>query len=67
MENRYNIISAQYVLDELTNENIAIKIDTDIGGMIVPITSDETQPQNTDYLEVMKQVDAGSLTIADAD
>jgi hypothetical protein len=67
MENRYNIISAQYILDELTNENIAIKIDTDIGGMIVPITSDETQPQNTDYLEVMKQVDAGSLTIADAD
>jgi len=67
MENRYNIISAQYVLDELTNENIAIKIDTDIGGMIVPITSDETQPQNTDYLEVMKQVDAGSLTIADAE
>ena len=67
MENRYNIISAQYILDELTNENIAIKIDTDIGGMIVPITSDETQPQNTDYLEVMKQVDAGSLTIADAE
>ena len=67
MENRYNIISAQYVLDELTNENIAIKIDTDIGGMIVPITSDETQPQNTDYLEVMKQVDAGSLTIAEAE
>jgi hypothetical protein len=67
MENRYNIISAQYILDELTNENIAIKIDTDIGGMIVPITSDETQPQNTDYLEVMKQVESGDLTIAAAD
>jgi len=67
MENRYNIISAQYILDELTNENIAIKIDTDIGGMIVPITSDETQPQNTDYLEVMRQVESGDLTIADAD
>jgi len=67
MENRYNIISAQYILDELTNENIAIKIDTDIGGMIVPITSDETQPQNTDYLEVMRQVESGDLTIADAE
>ena len=67
MENRYNIISAQYILDELTNENIAIKIDTDIGGMIVPITSDETQPQNTDYLEVMKQVESSDLTIADAE
>ena len=67
MENRYNIISAQYILDELTNENIAIRIDTDIGGMIVPITSDETQPQNTDYLEVMKQVESGDLTIADAE
>jgi len=67
MENRYNIISAQYILDELTNENIAIRIDTDIGGMIVPITSDETQPQNTDYLEVMRQVESGDLTIADAD
>jgi len=67
MENRYNIISAQYILDELTNENIAIRIDTDIGGMIVPITSDETQPQNTDYLEVMRQVESGDLTIADAE
>lgn len=67
MENRYNIISAQYILDELTNENIAIRIDTDIGGMVVPITSDETQPQNTDYLEVMRQVESGELTIADAD
>jgi hypothetical protein len=67
MENRYNIISAQYILDELTNENIAIKIDTDIGGMIVPITSDETQPQNTDYLEVMRQVESSDLTIADAE
>jgi len=67
MENRYNIISAQYILDELTSENIAIKIDTDIGGMIVPITSDETQPQNADYLEVMKQVADGTLTIADAE
>ena len=67
MENRYNIISAQYILDELTNENIAIRIDTDIGGMIVPITNDETQSQNADYLEVMKQVESGDLTIADAD
>lgn len=67
MENRYNIISAQYILDELTNENIAIRIGTDIGGMVVPITSDETQPQNTDYLEVMRQVESGELTIADAD
>ena len=67
MENRYNIISAQYILDELTNENIAIRIDTDIGGMIVPITNDETQPQNADYLEVMKQVESSDLTIADAD
>ena len=60
--NERNITSAQYIADAVTNENIGIKavIDGDTYG--VPL-----DPANTDYAEILKQVAAGTLTIADAD
>ena len=60
--NERNITSAQYIADATTNENIGIKavIDGDTYG--VPL-----DPANTDYAEILKQVAAGTLTIADAD
>lgn len=57
-----NIQNAQYVVDDDTNENIAI-VGT-VGSTTVSVPIDTA---NTDYNEIMKQVAAGDLTIADAD
>ena len=60
--NERNITSAQYIADAVTNENIGIKAVTDGDTYGVPL-----DPANTDYAEILKQVAAGTLTIADAD
>ena len=57
-----NIQNAQYSVDEDTNENIAV-IGT-VGSATVSIPLD---PANRHYAEIMRQVEAGTLTIADAD
>lgn len=57
-----NITSAKYIdqTDSGTNEVIQATIDgTD---MFVPL-----DPDNRHYAEIMSQVEAGTLTIADAD
>ena len=56
-----NITNLQYIAD-LNGENVLIK--ATINGMesIVPL-----DPANTDYAEIMRQVEAGELTIAPAD
>jgi hypothetical protein len=59
-----NIITAKYLKD-VTN-------DTDIIGILVTHeTSNKIvvplEPANTDYAEIMRQVDAGELTIEEAD
>jgi len=58
-----NIESPQYQNDPLTGqENHCIK--ATINGMTAFIPVD---PDNADYAEIMRQVDAGTLTIEEAD
>ena len=56
-----NIESAQYVVN-LEGENVCISTTIDGVNIAVPL-----DPANTDYAEIMRQVDAGELTIAPAD
>ena len=59
-----NITSAQYVNDPLTGEveSIRITVDGDSKKLFVPLVS-----KNTHYAEILRQVAAGELTIADAE
>jgi hypothetical protein len=61
MENSMNITSAQYNADTDGN-NSGIKATIDGQEMSVPL-----DPANRHYAEILKQVEAGTLTIADAD
>tara|TARA_A100001015_G_C14403380_1_gene486348 strand:- start:23 stop:196 length:174 start_codon:yes stop_codon:yes gene_type:complete len=56
--NEMNITSAQYT----DSENLMIKATIDGVTMSVPI-----DPANRHYAEILRQVEAGELTIADAD
>jgi hypothetical protein len=55
-----NITSAQYIATEGNNTSIRATIDGT--EMSVPL-----DPANRHYAEIMRQVDAGTLTIAEAD
>ena len=55
------ITVAQYYQDDGSN-NIGIKATIDGVEMSVPL-----DPANTHYAEILRQVDAGTLTIEDAD
>ena len=55
-----NITSAQYNADEGTNVSINATID----GITMSVPLD---PANRHYAEIMRQVEAGELTIQDAD
>jgi len=59
-----NIESAQYLQSSITGEtvNSGIKVVTDSETLFVPILEG-----NRHYDEIMRQVEAGELTIADAD
>ena len=57
-----NITNAQYVNKLETNEIDHIHVTVDSIKMDVPL-----DPANRHYAEIMRQVDAGELTIADAD
>ena len=59
MENM-NIASAQYVAFEGSNESIRATINGQ--ELTVPL-----DPTNRHYAEIMRQVEAGTLTIAEAD
>ena len=59
---KMNITSAQYVTSSVTNENGNITAVIDGIEMSVPL-----DPANRHYAEIMRQVDAGELTIADAE
>ncbi len=61
MENSMNITSAQYQSNEDGN-NECIKTTIDGQVMFVPL-----DPANRHYAEILKQVEAGTLTIADAE
>jgi len=61
MENNMTITSAQYNADrDGNNSNIQATVD----GQEVHIPLD---PANRHYAEILKQVEAGTLTIADAE
>ena len=62
MDNELNITSAQYVSDPISNQNSSVKIVVDGETMFVPL--DLT---NRHYAEILRQVEAGTLTIEDAD
>lgn len=54
------ITQAQYL--RIQENNAAIKVTIDDKEMFVPI-----DPNNSDYAEIMRQVNEGTLTIADAE
>ena len=58
--NKIDITSAQYIA--FLGENISIRMGVNNQTLDVPL-----DPANRHYAEIMRQVDAGELTIADAD
>ena len=56
------IINAQYVNDFLDEANVIIRATIDGQETFVPV-----DPANRHYVEIMRQVEAGELTIADAE
>ena len=57
-----NIETQQYMVDALTNEKESITAVID--GLTVSVPLD---PANRHYAEILKQVEAGTLTIQEAD
>lgn len=58
--NEMTITNAQYVAEDGVNKNIKATID----GIEMSVPLD---PANRHYAEIMRQVEAGELTIQDAD
>ena len=56
------ITSAQYVKDITTGQNNSVKITVDNTTLFVPL-----DPANRHYAEIMRQVEAGELTIQPAE
>ena len=56
------IKNAKYLKDIVDNKNMAVNAEIDGENLTVPL-----DPENRHYAEILKQVDAGTLTIADAD
>jgi len=61
MENNMDITVAQYVAD-IDGSNSSVKATIDGQVMFVPL-----DPANRHYAEILKQVEAGDLTIQEAD
>ena len=59
MENNMTITNAQYYAPD--GRNVCIQVTIDGQEMSVPL-----DPDNRHYAEILKQVEAGDLTIADA-
>jgi hypothetical protein len=57
-----NIENPQYMVDPFTNENESITAVIDGVTMSVPL-----DPANRHYAEILRQVEAGTLTIQEAD
>jgi len=57
-----NIISAQYQRDSFSNENISIVASIDGQTKYIPL-----DPSNRHYVEILRQVEAGTLTIQEAE
>ena len=61
MENNMNITTAQYQAD-MDGNNSGIQATIDGQELSVPL-----DPANRHYAEILKQVEAGTLTVADAE
>jgi hypothetical protein len=61
MGDNMNITTAQYITD-MGGNNSSVKATIDGQEMFVPLNS-----ANRHYAEILKQVEAGTLTIADAE
>ena len=59
--NEMNITSAQYNADPIDGSNVSIQATIDGIEMSVPL-----DPANRHYAEILRQVEAGTLTIAEA-
>ena len=59
---KINITSAQYIVDSVTNDVKAITIIVDGLQMQAPL-----DPANRHYAEIMRQIEAGELTIQAAE
>jgi hypothetical protein len=57
-----NITSAQYVVDLILGGNSMVKATIDGTEMFVPL-----DPANRHYAEILRQVEAGTLTIQEAE
>ena len=57
-----NITSAQYMADSMTGTTSSIKATIDGTEMSVPL-----DPANRHYAEIMRQVEAGTLVVDEAD
>ncbi len=62
--NEMNIESAQYISDDLSDSDVNSSIKATIDGqeLFVPL-----DPANRHYAEILRQVEAGTLTIAAAE
>ena len=60
MENSIQFTSAKYIATDGSNKSIEVVIDGTT--MSVPL-----DPNNRHYAEILRQVEAGTLTIQDAD
>ena len=60
--NNMTITSAQYMSDPLSDTNSSIRATIDGQEMFVPL-----DPANRHYAEILRQVEAGELTIQEAD
>jgi len=56
------ITNAKYQTSISSDKNVSIGVTIDGTEMSVPL-----DPANTDYIEIMRQVDAGELTIEEAE
>ena len=63
MENSMTILNAQYQADTHGNRGV-ISIQATIDGQELSVPLD---PANRHYAEILKQVEAGTLTVADAE
>jgi len=57
-----HITSAQYITDFISGDNASIRATIDGRELFVPL-----DPANRHYAEIMRQVEAGELTITEAD
>ena len=60
--NEMNITNAEYNADLMDGTNVSIQATIDGIQMSVPL-----DPANRHYAEILRQVEAGTLTIADAE